>query len=541
VGVTLGLWTNEPVASHKFDMPAFTIARHEVTNREYKEFVDAGGYESPDYWLDLTFRDGDTVLRWGEARQRFIDSTGRFGPAGWQLGAYRSGEAEFPVGGVSWYEAMAYARFRGAMLPTIHHWTRAAQSPVDAIFNTSAAIAFASRFSASGPVPAGAETGLGPWGTLHMAGNVREWVSTLAGEKALALGGAWSDYPVSIGWAYAISPLSREPENGLRLMPHPQTLSTELLEPTTLLYDALPPPRPPISDDDYRAMRARFAHTRAPEPREKPEPLDESDLWTAELIDLHYESGAKTSLVLVLPRGSRERAQAVIYGPPWGCCIAKRDNRMALEQLRDIEFIVNGGRALVLPIWTNSYERAGVTDLLSSDVQLQQTAALGYHEDVGRILDYLETRPDIDATRVGYVGLSHGASDIGPVVLATEPRVKAAVLISGGIRLDSSRLDPMFDVVNYAPRITTPVLLVNGRFDPLYPYEESQKRLLDLLGTAKDDKAHKVYEDVAHTNYPPNSLARDVGDWLDRYLGPPRDTPSGNGAVLSSAAQSGGD
>jgi DNA-binding winged helix-turn-helix (wHTH) protein/dienelactone hydrolase len=534
IGVTLGAWTNEPVASHKLEMPAFTIARQEVTNREFKEFVDAGGYADPSLWQDLTFRDGDRTLTWEEARARFVDSTGRAGPAGWQLGAYRSGEADLPVSGVSWYEAMAYARFRGAMLPTIHHWMRAAQSPYDALFNTSAAIAFDSRFAADGPVPADTESGLGPWGTLHMAGNVREWVLNLAGERALALGGAWDDYPFSIGWAYHTSPFTRGPQNGLRLMPVPVPLPAEWRAPVTLLYDTLPPPREPVSDEVYEGLRLQFTHT--PEQfQENRETLRENDLWSAQLIKLTYASGS-TSFVLVLPRGHPQPAQPIIYGPPWGCCIAKRPNQMAIEQLRDIEFLVNGGRALVLPIWPSSYERAVATDLLSVDEAFQRDAALGYHTDAARILDYLETRPEIDAEHAGYVGMSHGASDIGPVVLATEPRIKAAVLISGGIRLDDTRLHAMFDAVNHAPRITVPVLLVNGRFDPLYPYEESQRRLLDLLGTPGDKKKHQPY-DAGHVGYPPNSLAREVGDWFDRYLGPPRSAAPASQNVSTSAAR----
>jgi dienelactone hydrolase len=175
----------------------------------------------------------------------------------------------------------------------------------------------------------------------------------------------------------------------------------------------------------------------------------------------------------------------------------------------------------VLPVWTGSYERAGPTDLLTSGIGLQREAALGYHQDAARIIDYLATRADLDAERIGYFGLSHGAADIGAVVLATEPRIKAAVLISGGIRPDPTGLHPMLDIVNYAPRITTPVLLVNGRLDPLYPLEESQQRLFELLGTAPDRKHHQFY-DVGHVGYPPNSLARDVSDWFDRFLGNPR-------------------
>src|SRR5699024_3376040 len=106
----------------------------------------------------------------------------------------------------------------------------------------------------------------------------------------------------------------------------------------------------------------------------------------------------------------------------------------------------------------------------------------------------------------------------GTILLATEPRIKAGVLISGGIQLFYDTLHPMTDIVNYAPRITTPVLMLNGRYDHSFPYESSQRRLFELLGTPAADKAHVVYES-GHINYPENGLPRDVGRWFDKYLG----------------------
>ena len=55
-----------------------------------------------------------------------VDSTGRPGPATWEVGNFAAGKADYPVGGVSWYEAAAYASFRGKSLPTVYHWVRAA-------------------------------------------------------------------------------------------------------------------------------------------------------------------------------------------------------------------------------------------------------------------------------------------------------------------------------------------------------------------------------------------------------------------------------
>ena len=77
----------------------------------------------------------------------------------------------------------------------------------------------------------------------------------------------------------------------------------------------------------------------------------------------------------------------------------------------------------------------------------------------------------------------------------------------------------MGDAVNYAPRVHVPVLMINGRYDSIFPYELSQVRMFDLLGSAANEKKHVVY-DVGHFRYPRNSMAKEVTDWFDKYLGP---------------------
>jgi hypothetical protein len=68
----------------------FRIDRTEVTNRAFKQFVDAGGYSRSELWPD------------GFSRvPRFVDSTGKPGPAQWEVGAYPASRADEPVGGVS--------------------------------------------------------------------------------------------------------------------------------------------------------------------------------------------------------------------------------------------------------------------------------------------------------------------------------------------------------------------------------------------------------------------------------------------------------
>ena len=165
-------------------MNAFLIDRYETTNRQFKEFVDRGGYRKREYWKEDFVQNGRKIS-WEEAMQLFVDPTGRPGPSTWELGGYPQGHDDYPVSGVSWYEAAAYAEFAGKQLPTIFHWQRAA-SP--GWFTN---IANLSNFKGDGPAPVGAYKGIGAFGTLDMAGNVREWCRNETGDLRFTRGGAW--------------------------------------------------------------------------------------------------------------------------------------------------------------------------------------------------------------------------------------------------------------------------------------------------------------------------------------------------------------
>ena len=101
-------------------------------------------------------------------------------------------------------------------------------------------------------------------------------------------------------------------------------------------------------------------------------------------------------------------------------------------------------------------------------------------------------------------------------LLAIYPRFKAAVLSSGGVR----PLPAEVSTWNFAPRVRTPVLMVNGRYDFLFPYETNQKLLFEALGTKPADKHHILY-DGGHRNLVTRpDLIGEVLNWFDRYLGP---------------------
>ena len=61
----------------------FSWISYEVTNKQYKEFVDKGGYRNPEYWKNEFIKDGK-ILTWEEAMPEFTDKTGRPGPSTWE-------------------------------------------------------------------------------------------------------------------------------------------------------------------------------------------------------------------------------------------------------------------------------------------------------------------------------------------------------------------------------------------------------------------------------------------------------------------------
>jgi pimeloyl-ACP methyl ester carboxylesterase len=235
---------------------------------------------------------------------------------------------------------------------------------------------------------------------------------------------------------------------------------------------------------------------------------------------LTFTAAEPVTLYIVRPRSHVKPLQPIVFAPAANCCLLKRPNREALELLQDASYVVDGGRALIIPIWSGSYQRFQPP---AANAQLrvdrERDLALAWRRDIRVVLDHLETRSEIDSQRAGFVGASIGAFGQG-IVLALEPRLKAAVLISAGVwRYETTH--PLADIANYAPRITVPVLMINGRMDHLMPYVESQQALLHLLGTADSAKRHIAYEG-AHYQYRRTFVARAVTDWFDEHLGSPR-------------------
>jgi cephalosporin-C deacetylase-like acetyl esterase len=185
------------------------------------------------------------------------------------------------------------------------------------------------------------------------------------------------------------------------------------------------------------------------------------------------------------------------------------------------DFFVKDGRAVIYPVYKGTFERNdGLTDdIITPTVRTQYAYAdyLGkWVKDFKRSIDYLETRSDIDNDKLAYYGVSWGG-DMGNIILAVERRVKTGILRLGGIFWDGI-FRPEVDEINYVSRVKVPVLMLNGRYDSIFPYETTVKPMFDLMGTPEKHKSLKLY-DTDHF-IPHNELIKESLSWLDKYFGP---------------------
>jgi iron(II)-dependent oxidoreductase len=167
-------------ARHEVHVPAFHIGRVAVTNGDWVEFGDVGGYQRAEWWT----REGwawkqDNAI----AGPRGWTADGR----GWSLAGPRALDLAAPVVHVSFYEADAFARAHGARLPTEAEWEKAATW--DAHTATTRRWPWGQDGDPDPPAnvdqrtyrtaPAGAYPhGASPCGALGMLGDTWEWTST---------------------------------------------------------------------------------------------------------------------------------------------------------------------------------------------------------------------------------------------------------------------------------------------------------------------------------------------------------------------------
>jgi formylglycine-generating enzyme required for sulfatase activity len=176
-----GVYPVKPVAGtgpQDVKLAPYYIKKTEVTNAEFKEFVDAGGYEDRSLWDEQAI----------ELLPRLTGIDGSPGPGKWAGGEYPSGKGEHPVVEISLFEARAFARFKKARLPSREEWIVAAgysrsgrnirAFPWGDRWSPDLANLGAGSSGSSADAVGIHPLDISPAGCLDMGGNVTEWTDT---------------------------------------------------------------------------------------------------------------------------------------------------------------------------------------------------------------------------------------------------------------------------------------------------------------------------------------------------------------------------
>ncbi len=491
---------------------SYFVDRFEVSNRDYAEFVSAGGYTDPGFWADGLER-ARPGRSWQDLVSGFVDATGRPGPATWEVGSFPEGGDALPVSGISWYEASAYCAFRGKTLPTLHHWSNAAQP-----YYFAAELIPFSNFAGDGPSAMGSSSGISEHGVYDMAGNVKEWCENgTDSDQRYLIGGAWSDATYMFLDPDAREPLDRSATNGVRCMKIPGELAADHPSRRDVQYHTRNyAEEAPVSDEIFAVYKGLYAGDDAPLHAEL-ETVDEtSPYWRRETVtfDTGYDEG-RMIVHLYLPRQGTPPYRTVVFFPGSGAIFRSSSSQINPSPF---DYLVRQGWAVAYPIVEGTYERQTThrTDFPNESASFREWN-LHMAQDLHRTVDYLETRGDLDIEDLGYLGYSWGG-ERAAIMLTVEERFRVAVFMSGG--LTTGRSLPEADPFNFAPHVKVPVLMLNGFHDYFFPVESGQVPLFETFGTVPEHKRHVVFEDDGHnlhTSSRRNQVIAEVLAWFDAY------------------------
>jgi serine/threonine protein kinase/formylglycine-generating enzyme required for sulfatase activity len=503
----------------KVHLDDFLIDQYEVSNQGYKEFINAGGYLKKQYWTYPFIKDGKT-LTWEEGIQEFKDRTGLPGPRNWSSQNFPEGKGKYPVTDISWYEAAAYAAFRGKQLPTIFQWEKAARNgrvagPTNympwGLFYPGDSLEWRANFEREATIPVDSfEFGMSPFGAYNMAGNVSEWCLNETSEGFISAGGAWGE-PV-----YTFANYGRFPgfytsnKRGFRCAMNLGSTGND--GNLRIEINKEIPVYSRSSDQDFARWVKAYDYVKSPLDPELEK--QETDAWTRERITFNGANGERAIGYLYLPRNFPRPLQVVHLLPASDVEMGQRSADRAAEAWLATE--IKSGRAVFIVVLKGYIERLRPAGFVEPDPTTAEyrDKMVNWMTDLRRGLDYLETRNDIDSRKIAICGPSAGAS-VGLILAAVDRRYASVFLAGAGIRKSSTQWIAEANVVNFAPHVRGPILILQGRYDENLAWKAEFEPLYKLLS---EPKRFILYEG-GHA--PPMELfATTIDRWLDETLGP---------------------
>jgi serine/threonine protein kinase/formylglycine-generating enzyme required for sulfatase activity len=500
----------------------YYIDKYEVSNRDFKSFITAGGYTKKQYWKYPFIKDGKDIS-WEEAMSQFVDRTGLPGPRSWTNQDYPADKDKYPVTEISWYEAAAYAEFVDKKLPTIFQWEKAARNGEYEIYDLvmpwglkspNENVLHRANFESNGTLPVDSfEFGISPFGCFNIAGNVKEWCLNETKNGNVATGGSWQDPIYTFAYFGAFPSFYSSDAIGFRCV---RIVGKDTGEDSQIKIDVKKdiPVYRPVERKTYMTFLSQYRYDKKPLNPEIVETTETPD-WTKEKIKFSGLDNDTILAYLYLPKRAAQPYQCLEWIPHSG--IINGNERV--DDAAEIEFSaqIKSGRALLAIVPLGAIGRPHKPGFEWPDIETvkYREQTINYVNEFRIGIDYLETRKDIDLKKLAFVGTSWGSTNVGIILASIEKRYHSVIFIAGGIHRYAAKMLPEVNPVNFAPYIKPPKLLLNGRYDEAFPPETEAMPFYKLLSPPKQLS-------LTESGHVPTLEKRIIiiNKWLDKTLGP---------------------
>jgi len=516
LGITLRRMWLQGLDFENINIKAFSISENEVSNKDFQEFVDAGGYENRIYW-DFPFQVGNKTYDFNSSIKMFTDRYGRPGPSNWAYGQFPQGLDNHPVTGVSWFEARAYAKFLNLSLPNVYQWLLASGNPEN-LGNVNQYVTRNSNYNSTQLREVSNK--LGSYNGLNnIGGNIKEWTLNPNGdnqEKFSIMGGAFNEPSYTFNNYYSLSPFDRSIGNGFRLSKNLTNGESELDNDIIPEFKRSFYEIEDVSDEVFNVYKSQFDYNSQPLNSKTLNIENFQDGYSSQIFEMEttYESDEKLFGYVVFSNRFKDKYDPIIIYPNASSIGSNTDTNLPNQLLNVFKYLIDEGYAIIHPVYHNTYSREKTHNTWwPNDSEKYKNTIIKIGQDYKRSLDYIESRNDFNFENLSYFGYSWG-STTSNYLLAIDDRIKAAVLCVGGLMMQKSKKE--VEAHYYVRRIKTPILHIVGKEDGIFGFEESYKPWKELIGTAKDKLKLIELDNVGH-GLPWDTIRKHHSNWIKAH------------------------
>jgi dienelactone hydrolase len=349
--------------------------------------------------------------------------------------------------------------------------------------------------------------GASPWGAHHMAGNVSEWCRNPHPPGYAARGGAWKDAVYAFGQTAAYPGFYSAPTLGFRCASGGGGDEGDF----ALSPSGFVPVYKPVDDRTFAELRRRYEYKRESLDARVVESVETPD-WTREKIT-YVVAGKTVPAYLYLPKGFRRPLQVIHYAPAGDVTGGYRTLPHSIE----VQFapLIRAGRAVFAVEMEGFLGRPWRPGWVTPDRAQEEYADYNVSRvtEMRRGIDYLETRQDLDRSRIALVGVSAGGGP-GVFVTALEWRYRSVVFAGTGISMREQRFAAAANRTNFVSRISAPKMMLHGRYDEDTSLKSEAEPMFRLL---REPKRLELYEGG---HIAPLEIAIPaITKWLDETMG----------------------